>query len=73
MRKRSVSRTGRERNSAMSTPPSFDDVQPVEGDDTGSVSEPEEYGSLSVEDDPQGTVDPADVAGTADESDEDVR
>ncbi len=65
----------------MSTPPSFDDqsgrglgrdAQPVEGDDTGPVNEPEEYGSLTVEDDPQGTVDPADVAGTADESDEDV-
>ena len=48
------------------------DAQPVEGDDTGPVNEPEEYGSLTVEDDPQGTVDPADVAGTADESDEDV-
>jgi len=30
----------------------------------------EEYGSLTVEDDPEGTVDPADVAGTADESDD---
>jgi hypothetical protein len=55
------------------TPDNFDDTQPIEGEDTGALTEPEEYGSLSVEDDPQGTVDPADVAGTADESDEDVR
>ena len=55
------------------TPGNFDDTQPVEGDDTGSVSEPEEYGSLTVEDDPQGTIDPAELAGTGDESDEDVR
>ena len=32
----------------------------------------EEYGSLTVEDDPEGTVDPADLAGTADESDHDI-
>ena len=51
----------------------FDDVQPIEGDDTGAPKEPEEYGSLSVEDDPAGTVDPAELAGTADDSDEDVR
>jgi hypothetical protein len=29
----------------------------------------EDLGSLTVEDDPQGTVDPADLAGGADESD----
>ena len=29
-------------------------------------------GSLSIEDNPEGTVDPADLAGTADESDADV-
>ena len=56
----------------MSTP-SFDDAQPVEGDDTGAPTEPTEYGSLSIEDDLGGTVDPAELAGTADESDEDVR
>ena len=39
------------------------------GDD---LTDPVEYGSLSVEDDPQGTVDPADVAGSADDTDEDV-
>jgi hypothetical protein len=62
----------------MTTPQDFDDqpgrgTQPIEGDDTGAVSEPEEFGSLTVEDDPQGTIDPAEMAGTADESDEDVR
>jgi hypothetical protein len=60
----------------MSTPPKYEGELPEpsdQGEDTGSVRDPEEYGSLSVEDDPQGTVDPADVAGTADESDEDVR
>ena len=31
-----------------------------------------DLGSLSVEDDPEGTVDPADLAGTASEDDEDV-
>ena len=56
----------------MSTP-TFDDSSPVEGDDAGAPTEPEEYGSLSVEDDPTGTIDPAELAGTADESDEDVR
>jgi hypothetical protein len=57
----------------MTTPQDFDDTQPIEGNDTGAVSEPEELGSLTVEDDPQGTVDPAELAGTADESDDDVR
>ena len=58
----------------MSTP-TFDDSQPVEGDDTGAPTEPEEYGSLTIEDDPggPGTVDPAELADTAHESDEDVR
>jgi hypothetical protein len=31
-----------------------------------------DYGSLSVEDNPEGTVNPADLAGTADESDAEV-
>ena len=56
----------------MSTP-QFDDAQPVQGDDTGAPTEPEDFGSLSVEDDPSGTIDPADLADTASESDEDVR
>lgn len=32
----------------------------------------EEYGGLTVEDEGAQTVDPADVAGTADETDEDI-
>jgi hypothetical protein len=32
----------------------------------------EEYGSLTVEDSDEGTVFPADLAGTADESDDEV-
>lgn len=32
----------------------------------------EEYGSLTVEDNPEGTVDPAELANTADESDHDL-
>ena len=36
-----------------------------EGGDAG-------LGNLTVEDDPQGTVDPAELAGTASEQDEDV-
>ena len=55
----------------MSTP-TFDDAQPGEGENTGVPTEPDDFGSLSVEDDPSGTVDPADLADTASESDEDV-
>ena len=49
----------------------FDD-DPSVTDTTGEPTDPEEYGSLTVEDDPEGTTDPAELAGTADESDEDV-
>jgi hypothetical protein len=49
----------------------FDDHPATE--DIETVSEPDEYGGLSVEDDPDGTVDPGELAGTASESDEDVR
>ena len=42
------------------------------GDDVPSVSDPDEYGGLSVEDDPEGTVDPAELAGSATPDDEDV-
>ncbi len=37
-----------------------------------AVDPDSEIGNLTVEDDPEGTVDPADLAGTASESDEDV-
>jgi hypothetical protein len=36
------------------------------------LHDPDAYGSLSIEDDAEGTVDPADLAGGADETDEDV-
>lgn len=52
----------------MSTP----EIEEPTGDDVKPVTDPEELGSLTVEDDPEGTVDPADLAGTAGGSDEDV-
>lgn len=42
------------------------------GDDVTSVADPDEYGGLSVEDDPEGTIDPAELAGTASSDDADV-
>jgi len=48
------------------------DENPSITNTTGEQTDPEEYGSLTVEDDPEGTTDPAELAGTADESDEDV-
>ena len=53
------------------TTQNFNDGPPAEGP-AGEMNDPDEYGSLSVEDDPSGTTDPAELAGTADESDEDV-
>ena len=44
----------------------------TENDEQGAPSGAEEYGSLSVEDNPNGTVFPDDLAGTADESDDKV-
>jgi hypothetical protein len=44
-------------------------AEPSPGTD---MSDPDEYGSLSVEDDPDGTVDPGELAGGADATDEDV-
>jgi hypothetical protein len=41
-------------------------------DEQGTPTGADEYGSLTVEDNPDGTVDPADLAGTANESDDDV-
>lgn len=51
----------------MSDPSTTPD-QPSEDADLST----EEYGSLTIEDNPEGTVDPADLAGTADESDHDL-
>jgi hypothetical protein len=39
----------------------------TESDERSTSSGGEEYGSLTVEDNPDGTVFPADLAGTADE------
>ncbi len=39
---------------------------------SGTGLDPEEYGSLTVEDEGAETVDPADVAGTADSDDEEI-
>ena len=36
------------------------------------TTSPEEYGSLSIEDDPEGTVDPGELAGGASDDDQDV-
>jgi hypothetical protein len=44
----------------------------TEDDEQGTPAGAEEYGSLTVEDNPDGTVDPAHLAGTANESDEEV-
>ena len=48
----------------------------VPADETTESQEPvedgSEIGNLTVEDDPQGTVDPAELAGTASEDDADV-
>ncbi len=44
----------------------------TEKDEQSTPTGDGEYGSLTVEDNPDGTVDPADLAGTADESDSEV-
>jgi len=43
-----------------------------ENDQQSTSDDAEKYGSLSIEDNPEGTVDPADLAGTANESDDEV-
>jgi len=43
-----------------------------ENDQQSTSTDAEKYGSLSIEDNPEGTVDPADLAGTANESDDEV-
>ena len=44
----------------------------TEDDQQSTPRGADEYGSLTVEDNPEGTVDPADLAGTANESDDEV-
>jgi hypothetical protein len=47
--------------------------EPTPGRDAGATDpDADDLGSLTVEDDPEGTVDPAELAGGADESDADV-
>jgi hypothetical protein len=58
-----------ELRSPMSAQNTDDDQQRSED---GDVTEAEQYGSLSVEDDPEGTIHPSELAGTATEDDEDV-
>jgi len=50
------------------------DQTPEETENDGQITSTgaDEYGSLTVEDNPDGTVYPADLAGTADESDDKV-
>ncbi len=52
----------------MSTP----DIDTPGDDDIETVNDPDEFGGLSVEDDPEGTIDPGELAGTAQDGDEDV-
>jgi hypothetical protein len=57
---------------SISSPPADDDLP--EGKTPGTETGPDagEYGSLSIEDDPEGTVDPGELAGGASEDDADV-
>jgi hypothetical protein len=52
--------------------PSTDDTTTSQTGTSQTGTSQEGYGSLSVEDDPGGTVDPADLAGTAKPDDEPV-
>lgn len=53
----------------MSTP----DLDSPGDDDIKTASDPDEFGTLSIEDDPEGTIDPNELSGTASDDDEDVR
>lgn len=55
---------------SISAAPPDDDLP--EGEAPGTLPDAEEYGSLSIEDDPEGTVDPGELAGGASDDDEDV-
>lgn len=50
--------------------PATDPTGPAGDDQTPDATSP--VGNLTVEDDPEGTVDPADLAGTASDDDADV-
>lgn len=57
---------------SMPNVPGDDADESVEHGSNPEMTDPDEYGSLSIEDDPEGTVDPGELAGGADETDEDV-
>ena len=57
---------------SMSNVPAEDVPEGTDAAPAEDLTDPAEYGSLSVEDDPDGTVDPGELAGGADETDEDV-
>ena len=58
---------------SMSNVPAEDAMpEGVEPEADEDMSDPGQYGGLSIEDDPDGTVDPGELAGGADETDEDV-
>ncbi len=59
--------------SSSSPEPDGTETEPTGPDESGATgpSDPA-IGGLTVEDDPEGTVDPADLAGTASDDDEDV-
>jgi hypothetical protein len=44
----------------------------TENDEQSTPTSADEYGSLTVENNPDGTVDPTDLAGTAEESDDEM-
>jgi hypothetical protein len=54
----------------MSEQPGTNEPEDTSTDEAGTTSP--QYGSLSVEDNPSGTVDPAELAGTAKPDDEPV-
>ncbi|WP_375426305.1 hypothetical protein [uncultured Friedmanniella sp.] len=57
---------------SISSPPADDDLPEGETPASATLPDSTEYGSLSIEDDPEGTVDPGELAGGASEDDEDV-
>lgn len=57
---------------SMPNAPADDANESAEPGSSPQLADPDEYGSLSVEDDAEGTVDPGELAGGADDTDEDV-
>lgn len=57
---------------SISSPPADNDLPEGGAPGTETLPDSEEYGSLSIEDDPEGTIDPGELAGGASEDDADV-